>query len=150
MFYGKSENNLDEKGRLSIPAKFKNKMDGKIYITISPSFEYLELITEGAHQRVQNFLATFNDFDSDANEMKLFINANTFEVELDKAGRINLPKEAMEIVHIKKQVIVTGNGDKLSIWDKAAFETKYNDNKPSMAKSMKDIAARLAQKSYDK
>lgn len=115
MFLGKSTHNLDEKGRLNLPSKFRSKIDGRMYLSVVPTMEYIELITEKSHMKMQEFLETFNDFDQDANEMKLFINANTYDIEIDKTGRINIPKEVMETVGIKKEVVVTGNGQKISI-----------------------------------
>lgn len=148
MFLGKSTHTLDEKGRLNLPSKFRSKIECKMYLNIVPTMEYIELVTEKSHSKMQEFLETFNEFDQDANEMKLFINANTYDIEIDKAGRVNIPKEVLETVGIKKEVVVTGNGQKISIWDKDAYMAKFESKKPEVAKTMKDIAARLSQKAY--
>lgn len=150
MFLGKSTHTLDEKGRLNLPSKLRSKIDGRMYLNVVPTMEYIELVTEKAHMKMQDFLETFNDFDQDANEMKLFINANTYDIEIDKTGRINIPKEVMETVGISKEVVVTGNGQKISIWDKDAYQAKFESKKPEVAKTMKDIAARLAERAYGK
>ncbi len=144
MFFGKTTHKLDTKGRLNLPSRFKSKIDTKIYLNISITMDYLEIVTEDSHNRRQEFLNTFNYLDPDANQLKIFMNAFTYEIELDKAGRVNIPQEVMETVGITTNVVVTGNGDKIAIWD----EQKFIENSKLMANDIKDIAKRLSEKVY--
>lgn len=144
MFFGKNSHSLDEKGRLSIPARYRKEITGPLFLCVDISGEYLEVHNQTSHLAKQQFLASFNPLDIEAQNLKIFLNSSIQEITLDAAGRINLPKDILEIVGIIKDVIVIGNGNSLVIWDAKAFNNKMELNDENIISFMKEQAKRLS------
>ena len=67
--------------------------------------------------------------------------ANTYELDVDKLGRISIPTPIINKFNIGKEVIVLGAGDHIEIWDKKTFEEYQAENEPQF----EDIAERLTE-----
>ena len=115
-FRGHYEHSLDAKHRLSIPSKFREAFsDGLVLskdtdacITVSPP---------DAHEdRVRGALAGLNALDPRYKQVQRFYQGNSFELELDSAGRVVLPAPLLAHAKIDKEVVVTGVDDHLELW----------------------------------
>ncbi len=140
MFFGKSDHNIDDKGRLALPSKFRKLIKGKIFLNLDITCEYLELVLHKTHNSRQEFLNSFNEFNIDAKQIKIFLNAQTYEVKLDSLGRINIPHQMLKETKINKKVEVVGNGDRIVIWDKTSYNKKYESQKSNMIKIAKKLS----------
>ncbi len=127
MFMGEFHHNIDEKGRLIIPSKFRNDL-GKKFI-----------ITRGIEKCI--FVYSLDEWNNMVNELKELPftrkNARTFmrmlmsgatECELDNNGRINIPSPLVNYASIDKECVVIGVGDRLEIWSNEGFENFFNEN----------------------
>jgi MraZ protein len=66
-------------------------------------------------------LSTLPPFSEEAEKLERFFHANSHETELDGAGRVMFPPFLMEHANLQKEVVVTGAGKRLEVWDRAAW-----------------------------
>jgi MraZ protein len=122
-FHGTFEHSLDAKNRLTIPAKFRAALSGGVFlvrgaepcIAVYPAATY-EAITESA-------LTGMNPLSAQARELKRMFHAYATDTELDSAGRVMLTPRHLEHAAMDREVVVTGAGDCLELWDRTAWET---------------------------
>lgn len=115
-FRGHYEHSLDAKHRLSIPSRFRAAFaDGLVLskdtdacITVSPP---------SAHEaRVKAALEGENPLGSRFKQIQRYFQGNSFEMELDSAGRVVVPSPLLAHAGIAKEVVVTGVDDHLELW----------------------------------
>lgn len=123
MFFGSFTHTLDEKGRLVIPAKMREEAGLKLFImkgfdgalAIYKKDEFEKLVAQ-----VESL--PFNKKVSrDYQRIQL---ASVTELDVDKAGRVQLPQTLLTKYEIGKDVIVLGVGDHMEVWDAVKYE-KY-------------------------
>jgi MraZ protein len=123
-FHGTFDHTLDAKNRLTVPSKFRSALAGKVFLvkggerclSVYPEVTYTEMTAAA--------LAGLNPLSTQARELRRLFFANAMEVELDGAGRIMLPARFMEQAGIRsREVVVTGAGESLELWDRATWES---------------------------
>jgi MraZ protein len=120
-FRGSFDYSLDAKNRLTVPAKFRAELSGGLVLAKGIE-RNIDVWVPGAYEAiVQSALAGLNPMSSDARRMKLWFSANAFDAELDAAGRVQLPKELLDHAGLSKEVVVTGAGESLQIWDRTTW-----------------------------
>jgi MraZ protein len=80
-----------------------------------------------------------NPLSTDARRLRLFFSANSIDTELDSAGRVMVPAFLLEHAGLTKEVVVTGAGDSLQVWDRATWQ----DFNTALASEVTDITSRL-------
>lgn len=124
-FSGTFDYTLDAKNRLTVPARFRASLSESVVLAKSaepcltiwprPDFEaYVASGLEGLHP-----------FSPDRDKVKRFFFSNSFDTELDAAGRVMVPKDLMQYAGLAKDVVVNGVQDRIEVWDRAAWAT-YN------------------------
>ncbi len=122
-FMGTYQNNVDPKGRVSIPVKYRDALGERFYVT--KGFDScIDIYTVEEWEKFAEKLQRLSQTKRDMRDFVRFIFGNATEVELDKQGRILLPAMLRETVGIEKEVIVMGVGSKVEIWDKAAWDER--------------------------
>lgn len=139
MFLGDHQHTLDAKGRVSLPAKFRAEMTGKLVVAKGLD-ECLYVYPADEYTRFVDGLLTGSDFDPRKRQLRRFFTAGAVEIELDSAGRVSLPANLRDYAHLTKDVAVTGNGNRIEIWDAAAWSA-YNGE---TAAGIEDLAQELA------
>lgn len=140
---GNYKNKLDDKGRLTIPSKFRNEL-GEVVI-ISYGFDNtLEIRTKKAFEQWSNSLVAKGNLNKKARELQRIVLGNSFDLSLDKAGRINVPKELMQLAGIEKEVSIVGIGDKIEVHSASAWD-KTMSNAEELAASMEELAQALSE-----
>ena len=125
-FRGTFDHSLDAKNRLTVPAKFRAALsDG---VVLSKAIESCVQLwrPQDFDAYVQESLAGTPRLSPKYREMSRFFSANAIDAELDGAGRIGLPAFLLEHAGLTKDCVVTGAGDCLEVWDRAAWQA-YND-----------------------
>jgi len=120
MFHGAFEHNLDDKGRLMLPAKQRAALAAGVFVTrgidrclyIYPKARW-EQIGEKIHEVSRMKKAT-------RNFVRFFYGAAA-DLEVDKQGRVLIPAYLREYAHLDNEVIVVGAEDHLEIWNAEAF-----------------------------
>ena len=121
MFFGSFAHTLDEKGRLMIPRKMREELGYKVYIM--QGFDgSLSVSTEGKFLLLSEEFAKL-PFNQRKNRDYLRAQfATTYEMEVDKLGRVQIPTALLKKFNISRNVTVLGMGDHIEIWDSAKYE----------------------------
>ncbi len=115
MFLGQFQHTIDEKGRMTIPVRFRELLEDGAFIT--EGFESNLMVL-----RKENFDAMSNNVEKEsltnprAREFKRIIYGGAREIEFDRAGRILIPAFLRETAQLTNDAIVVGMGDSFEIW----------------------------------
>ncbi len=139
-FLGEYESTLDSKGRFLLPAGFKKQLpaEGSNGFVVNRGFEKcLTLYPVQSWEPIFSDISKLNDFDPKVREFRrTFLNGAT-QVELDSAGRINLPKNLVDHAGLEKDIVLVSAINKIEIWDKSKytqfFETVSPENFSNLA-----------------
>lgn len=119
---------LDERGRIIMPSKVREKLSETVYVTQAPSERCLHLYSEEEWNRVAekvNKLPTATDPNAAA-FVRLFFGKAT-SVQIDKQGRIPIAKRLLDYANLTKEAVLVGANTRLEIWDAEAWNS-YQDN----------------------
>lgn len=137
MFMGEYHHNIDDKNRLTIPAKLRYELGEKFIITrgldkclfIYPLNEWNNIITK--YKELPNT--------KDARNFMRFFLSGATECEFDKQGRINIPLLLAKYAGLEKDCVIIGVNERLEIWSKENWGTFITNNEDSFS----DIADNL-------
>ena len=138
MFIGEYQHNLDEKGRLAIPAKFRAQLAKGAVVTKGVD-NCLFLYTAGEWEKLATKLAALPISKANTRAFSRQMLAGAMDVQLDKQGRIILPEYLRKFAVIKKKAIIAGLYNRLEIWD----QDTWNKYKKGIEKESTDIAEAL-------
>lgn len=133
IFRGTFEHSLDAKHRLTVPAKYRAALAGGVVLAVSPETEpgtprSIAIWTPAAYETyTQAALAGLNPLSPRARELKRLLFANSHESELDSANRVMIPPSLMSYAELGREVVVTGAGECLEVWDRSTY-TAYNED----------------------
>jgi len=120
MFLGQYQHNLDDKGRLMIPSRFRELLVGGAFIT--QGFDKcLMVMTESYFKQVYDRIEAMNLADPTARLLRRLILANAYPVEVDKVGRILVPQNLRAFLQIEGEAIVAGQGEYFEVWKPAEW-----------------------------
>jgi transcriptional regulator MraZ len=121
MFLGSYQHNLDDKGRLMIPARYRETLDGGAYIT--QGFERCLMVMTGQYFRqVIDNLNTLSLTDPNARLLRRLVMATAFQVEIDKVGRVLVPQSLRTFAGLDGEAIVAGQGEYFEVWAPAEWD----------------------------
>lgn len=144
LFSGEYRHSLDAKSRLIVPARFRDILGSSF--KIGPSFDpCLALYTNEGFEEFYGKLKSLPQNDPGVRKLVRYFMSGTYDVELDKQGRVLLPQELRTKAGIDKNVVFIGNGDKAELWDETAYERYL---KEESADDISRIAAELLDKGY--
>jgi len=115
MFLGQYEHTIDEKGRMTIPARFRDIMENGAYITRGFD-ENLVVWTAPAFEMIYQRINQLSITDPLARQLRRLIFSHADRVEVDKAGRILIPIFLRESMQLGSSVMVVGAGETFEIW----------------------------------
>ena len=126
-FTGTYQHNLDDKGRLMIPAAFRALLEGNAFIT--KGFDNcLMVMTEANFNQVFERLQAMNITDPNTRLLRRLILANAYPVEIDKVGRIHLAPNLRSLVGIQSgELAVVGQGDYFEVWTPADWQMQMEN-----------------------
>ena len=126
MFRGCTKLSVDNKGRLAIPSKYRDRIiglcEGQLILTLNPLDRCLWLYPLPEWESIETKLAALSDFDKQGRRTKQMMRGYATDCLLDGQGRILLAPELREYAAIGKQVIILGQGNKFEIWDSESWE----------------------------
>ncbi len=138
MYIGRYDHSLEEKGRLSIPKKFRPSLEeGAV---LSQGLDgCLFLYPAKVWDQLINKLSQLPLTRSDARSFTRSLSFGATEVEIDRLGRILIPEYLRDFASIKSDCVIAGALDRIEIWDKTIF-AKYSADVNSRAE---EIAEKL-------
>jgi len=146
-FRGTFEHTLDAKHRLTIPAKFRAALAGGVVLAASPETTQsaprsIAIWTPGEYDAYTTAaLAGVSPLSPKARDLKRFFFNYSHDTELDAANRVMIPPTLLEYAGLDKEVVVTGSGECLEVFDRASYETYSEDvliRVPDIAASLGD------------
>jgi len=141
---GSAESTLDDKGRVSIPVRFREQYQGDLVITRGRE-RCAWVMTAAVWERYEHDLRTrskeegLNDEEWDVLEYKIIGHAQ--ELELDKAGRIAIPPTLRKYANLSKDCMVINGKNRLSIWDCETFEAYLEEKEPMAREAMNKLGS---------
>lgn len=139
MFIGEFQHNLDEKGRMALPAKFRGKIAGGAIITRGLD-HCLFVFTLEEWQKLADKLISLPLAQANSRAFSRLMLAGAADVEIDKQGRILIPDYLRNYAGLKKSATVTGVFNRMEIWD----EKVWKEYKEKTENSSDEIAERLS------
>jgi len=125
MFIGEYHHNLDEKGRLAIPAKFRTILKKGTVVTKGLD-NCLFLYSKEQFDKIAQKFASLPISQAKARAFMRHMLAGAMDMEFDNQGRVTLPEYLRQFSGVKKNVVIAGLYNHLEIWDEAAWN-KYKD-----------------------
>ena len=138
MFMGEYHHNIDEKGRIVIPGKFREKATSELVITRGLE-KCLYLYTTEEWNKVVAKLEKLPFTKKDARTFMRSFFAGATASEFDKNGRINITSPLVSYAGLTKECVVIGVNDRIEIWDKESYKEFLEDN----ASKLEEIAENL-------
>lgn len=123
MFIGEYAHNLDDKGRLAIPAKFRRELAKGAVVTRGLD-NCLFLYTKTEWAKLAEKLAALPISQANSRAFSRLMLAGAMDVELDTQGRAILPEYLRQFANLKKSVVIAGLYNRLEIWDQENW-SKY-------------------------
>ncbi|HCG80039.1 MULTISPECIES: division/cell wall cluster transcriptional repressor MraZ [Thalassolituus] len=126
MFRGLNTINLDAKGRLAIPAKFRERLavlcGGHMVVTIDTEERSLLIYPVNEWEEIEAKITSLPTFDPRARRIQRLLVGHATDVEIDGSGRILLPAALREYAGLEKETVLIGQGKKLELWSKDSWE----------------------------
>lgn len=123
MFLGQFQHNLDDKGRLMIPARFRELLAAGAFIT--QGFDRcLMVMTDTYFRQVYERISAMNLADPMARLLRRLILSNAYPVEIDKIGRILLPQNLRQSILLESEAVLAGQGDYFEVWNPAEWNAQ--------------------------
>jgi MraZ protein len=140
MLLGEYEHTIDDKNRLTVPARFRQALEAGVVLTRGleacvyayPAAEWRSL--------VESRLAQLDPLSRESRSLERFFFAGATEVNPDRQGRVMLPPPLIEHAGLQREVVVAGVRDRLEIWDRAAWREQLKE----VRESAEHVAERLA------
>jgi len=125
MFRGINAINLDAKGRMAVPVRYRAQLQGdiqgQVIVTIDPEERCLLLYPFFAWEEIERRIESLSSFDPRTRRIQRLLIGHATEEELDSNGRILLPQLLREYAGLNKEIMLVGQGKKFEIWDSAGW-----------------------------
>ncbi len=140
MFLGEFFHSVDDKGRVAMPAKYRDQIEkGAILTRGNDASLTIYLINEW--EKLVEKLMKLPQSKTDVRNYARLVLAGAVEIKLDKQGRINIPKYLLDFSQINKKVVFVGLYDKVEIWD----EQRWMDYRQEIESQSTDVLGQLSE-----
>lgn len=143
MFMGEYHHSIDNKGRLTIPSKFRLDLDDSFIITRGLD-GCLFLYTKPTFNNIISKYKSLNDTKYKRQFMRIFLSGAS-TIEIDKMGRINIPSNLIEYATLVKDCIIIGVDDRIEIWSEQNWKEFISSNEDNLS----EIADNLFNNNYE-
>ncbi len=129
MYFGETAINLDAKGRLAIPMRYRDSIQdacgGALVLTYS-AFDHgaLYLYPQEKWEEVRDKVMTLSTFDPRHRSLQRKLVGSASAVEPDASGRIQLPQTLRQVAGLEKKVVLLGMGSRFEIWNENVLNAK--------------------------
>ena len=140
MFIGEYQHNLDAKGRIIIPSKFRDELHTTFILTRGLD----NCLTIYSLEQWDKMFVEINKLPTTKKAARQYVRMLTStatECTLDNQGRIQIPSFLSKPVNICKECVIIGSNDHIEIWDKATWDAYYED----ASNSFEEVAENLSE-----
>ena len=138
MLMGEFHHNIDEKGRLIMPSKFRSELGERLIITKGLDkclFVYSETEWNKVMQKVGSLQFTKKNVRAFE---RTFIGGASI-IEFDKQGRINITSPLVHYANIQKECVIIGVNERLEIWGLEEFDKYMMESEESLGDKLEDL-----------
>lgn len=125
MFRGINPINLDPKGRLAMPTRYRDQLrrdcHGHLVATIDTESHCLLLYPLHEWEIIEQKIQALPSFNRVTRRIQRLLIGHATEVELDSQGRLLLPQTLRDYAHLNKEIVLVGQGKKFELWDEKAW-----------------------------
>lgn len=140
MFMGEYNHTIDSKGRLIVPAKFREVLGDEFVVTKGLD-GCLFVYPDTEWQIFEEKLKTLPLTNKNARQFTRFFLAGAATCEVDKQGRILLPQVLREFAELEKDVVLVGVASRIEIWSKERWDESINNYDADMDNVAEDMAS---------
>ncbi len=150
MFRGSNNINLDAKGRMAVPARYRDLLQeryaGRLVATIDIQQKCLLLYPVDEWERIQRELEELPSFDPASRRAQRLLIGHAHDLEMDSNGRVLLPQNLRSYAGLDKRIVLVGQGKKFEIWSEENWEQQIEhwisdaDSDTEMSAEMKHIS----------
>lgn len=148
MYFGETAINLDAKGRLAIPMRYRDAIredcDGRLVLTYS-AFDSgaLYLYPEPEWERVRDEVMKLSTFNPGHRALQRKLVGSASAVEPDANGRIQIPLTLRQVAGLEKKVVLLGMGNRFEIWNETILNQKRVDEERGLEEAASEEMSRL-------
>jgi MraZ protein len=148
VFFGETAINLDAKGRLAIPMRYRDAIQelcgGRLVLTYS-AFDSgaLYLYPEQEWERVRDEVTGLSTFNPGHRSLQRKLVGSASAIEPDGSGRIQLPQTLRQVTGLEKRVVLLGMGDRFEIWNETILNQKRVEEERSLDEAASEEMTRL-------
>ncbi|MDN4070173.1 division/cell wall cluster transcriptional repressor MraZ [Paenibacillus vini] len=144
MFMGEFQHSIDEKGRIVIPAKFRDLL-GTSFVVTRGLDQCLFVYPQSEWEVLEQKLKALPLMKSDARAFTRFFFSGATECEWDKQGRVNLPANLRQYAKLEKDCVVLGVSNRVEIWSRDTWEQYFQQSEDTF----NEIAEKLVDFNFD-
>ncbi|KIL44787.1 division/cell wall cluster transcriptional repressor MraZ [Jeotgalibacillus soli] len=138
MFMGEYQHNIDAKGRIIVPAKYREHV-GEAFIITRGLDQCLFGYPMEEWRRLEEKVRSLPVTKKDARAFARFFFSGAVECELDKQGRINLPQNLLDYAKIEKECMILGVSSRIEIWSQAIWDDYLAQSEDSFAEIAENL-----------
>lgn len=143
MFRGRSRHTLDAKGRLAIPARFKEELDQEDNdcLVVTNHDVCLWAFARADWRVIEDKASNLPQFSRSAHTYLRYFISGAVECPI-KQGRITIPPDLREIAGLKKEVVLVGELKRFEIWEKDRWEEEFQrvrESFPAISESLSEL-----------
>lgn len=130
MFRGVTNLNLDAKGRMAMPSRYRDRLvdscEGRLVLTVDRD-GCLLVYPQPEWERIEQALMSRPNMDRQVRRLQRLLVGHATECELDGQGRILLPTPLREYASLDKRAVLVGQGNKFELWDEDTWARRRED-----------------------
>jgi MraZ protein len=138
MFMGEYQHNIDQKGRMIIPAKFRDDL-GESFVLTRGLDQCVFGYPLNEWKQLEEKLKALPFTKKDARAFTRFFFSGAVECELDKQGRVNIAPPLRNYAKIEKECVVIGVSNRIEIWSKPIWDEYYTQSEESFSEIAESI-----------
>ena len=144
MFLGQFQHNLDDKGRLTVPARFRDELvSGGAYV-MQGFDQNLIVLPAATFEAISQQVSQTSITDSKARLLRRLVFSTADFVEMDKAGRILIAQFLRQAANLDRDVVVVGNGDYFELWSPESWELQIEALQDAQSNADRFVALNLS------
>ncbi len=141
MFIGTYEHTIDEKSRLTLPARFRDVLGEGVVLARGLDGNVAVYPRETWKVTVEQRMAALDPLSREARELRRFFFSGAAEADVDRSGRILVPATLARHGGLEREVVVAGNYDHLELWSPPAWEKHLTAVEGSVEHAAERLAA---------
>jgi len=151
VFRGIHSINMDAKGRMSVPARFRDQLlsvcGGQVVVTIDPNTKNLALYPLPRWEEIQAKIEALPSINPQARRLQQLFIGHASDLDMDGNGRILVPPMLRRYAELEKGLVLLGQGQKIEVWSETLWETRFEDIQ-NMSDGLEELPEEMRSLSY--